>query len=278
MTLFNQSQKNNEKRVKGGYIVVVVLLLSAVLLMLGLSMAARTTEEVFLTSQEQDSARVFNAAESGAEEALYKLETGEATVTTSAPTNISVTSELNDSNINVTGELLSTLDNYVLNEGATLTIPYNGQAPVLKWNNGEDCNQGQGALLITLYHKPNNSSPFEAYHVGLKKKTPSSESCWSDFTATQELAYNADTTLDGSLFGSVTLSNDDFFRVTALYNNVTFSSITNGGFQKIVSTANDRNDGAGQGSETRTVEIIRSHPGYAGIFDYALFSGGNIVK
>lgn len=277
MTLFNQPQKNNKKQVKGGYIVVVVLLLSAVLLMLGLSMAARTTEEVFLTSQEQDSARVFNAAESGAEEALYQLETGEFTVTNPIPTIIPVTDELNDSNISVTGELLSTLDNYVLNEGATLTIPYNGQAPVLKWNNGEDCNQGQGALLITLYHKPSSSSPFEAYHVGLKKKTPSGGSCWSDFTATQELAYNADTTLDGALFG-ITLTNDDFFRVTALYNNVTFSSITNGGFQRIISTANDQNDGAGQGSETRTVEIIRSHPGYAGIFDYALFSGGSIVK
>ncbi len=275
MTLFNQSQKNNEKRVKGGYIVVVVLLLSAVLLMLGLSMAARTTEEVFLTSQEQDSARVFNAAESGAEEALYKLETGGATVTTSAPTNISVTSELNDSNINVTGELLSTLDNYVLEEGATLTIPYNGQAPVLSWPNS---NCDQGALLITLYHY--NGSAYDAYHVGLKKKDDGTASCSnvSDFTATSELGYNDNTTLNHTLFGLSSLTNDDFFRVTALYNNVTFSSITNGGFQRIISTANDKNDGAGQGSETRTVEIIRSHPGYAGIFDYALFSGGNIVK
>lgn len=275
MTLFNQPQKNNKKQVKGGYIVVVVLLLSAVLLMLGLSMAARTTEEVFLTSQEQDSARVFNAAESGAEEALYQLETGEFTVTNPIPTIIPVTDELNDSNISVTGELLSTLDNYVLNEGATLTIPYNGQAPVLSWPN-LNCNQG--ALLITLYHK--NVSAYEAYHVGLKKKDNNSASCnnVTNFTATSELNYDEKTTLNDTLFGLNSLSNGSFFRVTALYDDVTFSSITNGGFQRIISTANDKNDGAGQGSETRTVEIIRSHPGYAGIFDYALFSGGNIVK
>ena len=40
------------------------------MLTIGLSLASRTTQELFLSGQEADSARVFNAAEVGIEEAL----------------------------------------------------------------------------------------------------------------------------------------------------------------------------------------------------------------
>src|SRR5690554_2189542 len=59
-----------QKRRQSGQIGVIVLLTMAGMLTIGLSLASRTTQESLLTGKETESARVFNAAEEGIEEAL----------------------------------------------------------------------------------------------------------------------------------------------------------------------------------------------------------------
>ncbi|MDQ3008290.1 MAG: hypothetical protein M3Q81_01715, partial [bacterium] len=55
---------------QAGQIGLIILLIMVVLLTAGLSLAARTTQELFLAQQSAESARVFNAAEAGIEQAL----------------------------------------------------------------------------------------------------------------------------------------------------------------------------------------------------------------
>ena len=62
--------QRDKKKTQSGQVAIVILLIMVVLLTVGLSLASRTTQELFLSQQESESARVFNAAEVGIEDAL----------------------------------------------------------------------------------------------------------------------------------------------------------------------------------------------------------------
>src|SRR5258708_19174487 len=57
-------------RHQSGQIGIIIILIMVVLLTVGLSLAARSSREVTLSTQEAESTRTFNAAEAGVEQAM----------------------------------------------------------------------------------------------------------------------------------------------------------------------------------------------------------------
>src|SRR3989344_6964006 len=55
---------------QSGQVGVIILLIMVVLLTLGVSLASRSSQQVYLSTQQAESTRVFNAAEAGIESAL----------------------------------------------------------------------------------------------------------------------------------------------------------------------------------------------------------------
>lgn len=279
--MFKRSSANTKAN---GYIVVVVLLLTAVLLMLGLSMAARTTEQVYLSSQEADSTRVFNAAESGIEEALYQLDSG--SVTTDQIANLqngvyeALEGGLNESAINVEGTKPETISNLSVKQGESITVPVGAEDPVFTWRAPADCASAPG-LIVTLYTRQNNGT---AYHTSYYPKTGPNESDECHTSLGQAATYAAGTpatnsiTLSLSNFATPAPATPVYYRITPLYADITFLSIQNSGAVEIVSTATDDIDENATTNEQRRIKVIRTEPAPPSIFDYAVFSGGELVK
>lgn len=263
-----------------GQIAVVILLIMAVLLVLGLSLAARTTQEIQLSGQEQDSTRVFNAAETGVEKALsdnqYFLDaesTGTTTITLDSelPTGI-------DGSVVITKQ--SGLSTYV-NEGASATVHLEGSGAsevTIAWSkDGEACDT-RASLVIALYY--NDGTDKVQYY-------PIKPSC-TGYSATKAIgfstlnvrdnivgAYNNDYRL--SLSG---ISNPKLARIKPIYAgtdiNVTGVNLTQA--YDIRSEASEE-AAAGQTTvETSAIQVTRTKPAPPTVLEYALYSGGSLVK
>lgn len=264
------------KKKEEGYIVIIVLLLTAVLLMLGLSLATRTTEEVYLSGQEADTTRVFNAAETGIENALYLVENTpgliQATPKTFTAAEIAAP-DGSDSNLQVTGEQTDTFD---------MNIPQ-GEVLTLKWKPGTriitkyaNC-AAAPALIVTLYDPV--AIP-KAYHVTYNPVSAVNTSCSGKGTNFQNSTYvsatSSSVTLDNSTFG-ITPNGNALIRIRPLFADASFT-IEDSAAIKIVSTASDTSGGSGTSAETRKIQVIRTEPAPPSIFDYAVFSGGSLTK
>lgn len=274
-------QSRQSKTYSEGYIVVVVLLLTAVLLMLGLSMAAQTTEQVFLSSQEADSTRVFNAAESGIEDALYQLETG--TVSIDQPTTTFEFDNLNESAVDVIGTKPTEINNINIAQGESMTVPFPSgptSFPIFTWNQSDSCGAEDPAFLVTLY---TDEAGGRAYHQTYSSTSNGSTKCYDKLnkvaTFIDGTPKKNSITLTRADFGSPPEDSALFYRITPLYGDATFLSVTHSGAVQITSTATDIIEGGGATTnEQRRIQVIRTEPAPPSIFDYALFSGGNLEK
>ena len=61
------------KQAQAGQVGLIVLLIMVVILALGLSLATRTSQQAEISIQQEDTTRVFNAAEAGVEAALADI-------------------------------------------------------------------------------------------------------------------------------------------------------------------------------------------------------------
>lgn len=260
-----------------GYIVIIVLLLTAVLLMLGLSLATRTTEEVYLSGQEADTTRVFNAAETGIEEALYKLQVdselgfGEE----AAPIQVNVL-DGSGADLIVTGQQASEFDLTVA-QGEVLTLAWKS-GTTISWTHANDCSNA-AAIIVTLYNTTGPTASHVAYNpykpaVGLNpecdKGTGFDRALGSDGTSSVRL--------DLATFGLglVEPPVGSILRIRPLYADASFH-VTNSSAVQLISTASDTT-GGGTSAETRRIQVIRTEPAAPAIFDYAVFSGETLAK
>lgn len=260
---------------KDGYIVIIVLLLTAVLLMLGLSLATRTTEEVYQSGQEADTTRVFNVAETGIEAALYQIEGGTAVGSIVAPTAPA------GSFLNVEGEQASKFE-VTIPQGEVLTLKWRESTKINWEHNVSNCS-GAPAIVVTLYNVTGAVASHLAYdpynyHTDCKKGT-NFVNAPNKYSPPSLGDLGSSVTLVFSSFGYTAASQihgDSLLRIRPLYADAKFT-IENSGATRIVSTATDET-GGGEGKETRKIEVIRTEPAAPSIFDYAVFSGGALTK
>jgi Tfp pilus assembly protein PilX len=282
-TLFAaRSSRAQSRGISGqpGQIAVVILLIMAVLLVLGLSLAARTTQEIQLSGQEQDSTRVFNAAETGVEKAL-----SDTTYFSEAESTGSKTIDFNTGDLptgltaNVTITPQSGLTTYV-NEGASATIQLAGASPTLSINwskrSTETTCNSRAALIVALYYTDAG--------VDKVQYTPVKPNCGYDaaravgFSETNVVTNGAGDYNHTFTF-AVSVPNPKLARIKPLYagTDLNITGVSNAQAFDIRSEASE--DPTGQTTvEKSAIQVTRTKPAPPTVLEYAVYSGGSLIK
>lgn len=248
---------------QSGQVAVVVLLIMVVLLTIGLSLATRTTQELFLSDQQAESARVFNAAESGIEQALSEVQVGSGTLTVDGV----------DVQYNVTGS--STLDTRVT-EGMSVHLDMSGYAGNVsfEWATEGACSS-RASLVAMIYFDDNGTTKAMSVPFG-----PGCDSRSDDFTDAGNAGgnpYYHTYTIPASALPSGPNISVLFMRVKPIYAD-TDIRITGGiGFPTQYHVINSTATYVG-GDEERSIEVSRTLPSGPSYMDYALYSGAAITQ
>lgn len=257
-------------RHQSGQVGVAILLTMTVLLTMGLSIASRSTEDLFLSEQQSESARVFNAAEAGVEDALAANFDFEGQSRTGSFTGIS------DTTVDYSVTKQNVLETRLF-EGVTVKVDVDDSLDdsgltsnrniLLEWSKETDCSsQDPASLIISVFY--NDAGTVRARYY----------------------AYGACDRSDGFTLGSngtngyyrqVTLplqTGDLFVRVKTVYND-THIRVSGVGWTLPVQAYNIRSEAKNVlGNETRAVEVNKTLDAAPSVMDYALFSGTTIVK
>lgn len=280
-TTSNTSPAFLGRRGQSGQIAVIVLLLMVVLMTVGLSLATRTTEELFLSTQQAESTRVFNAAESGVEDALSQEEIESVTGTQPGSLTVGET----EVNYTITGSNeLETL----LEQGKSILVNLDadgngtgdvstGTLQIYWWGatKGTNCSTDSPAsLIVSEYFADGGTTrsrfiPVGPCNGGTDRNdgylTPTSQSAGNGFR------YRHDLSMSGSTA--------KFLRIKAVYNDthIRVSGVAGANlptqFHTVRSTATNNN-----GDETRTVEVKRTLSTAPSFMEYAVYTPGSLQQ
>lgn len=262
-----QKAKNNHQ---SGQVAIVILLIMVVLLTVGLSLASRTTQELFLSQQEAESARVFNAAEVGVEEALSQdFSTITGTVTLPSSTVV------DDVTTSTTIQSVNTLETQIV-EGAAVHLNltgYGGTSFSLNWARETACNTdvnnpGAASILVSIYYR-DGTTP-KVVHEAYSPCTRFSDQ-FTLVTTDPSGAYFRQTSVPVPNGGSLTPL---FARIRAVYND-TALRVTGTGLTQFYVIRSQANTDIGE--ESRTVEVGRTLSGAPSFMDYSVYSGSDIT-
>jgi hypothetical protein len=257
-------------RNQSGQVGIAILLTMTVLLTMGLSVASRSTEDLFLSEQQSESARVFNAAEAGIEDALsssfdFEGQTSAGTVNTISDT--SVDYEVTKQNILETR----------LFEGVSVKVDVDDSGVGIglltdrnidiDWSKETDCDtQDPSSLIISIFYDDAGTTRARYYAYGACSRS-------DGFTLGSNGTGNYYRTVNLPL-----LTGDLFVRIKAVYND-THIRVAGDGWTLPVQAYNIRSEAKNDlGNETRAVEVNKTLDAAPAIMDYALFSGTTIVK
>lgn len=248
---------------QSGQVGIAVLLIMVVLSTIGISIAARTTQDIQTSRQTQEAAQTFSAAESALEDVLsrgqqYLQETtsGEYTGSTNAQVNYTIEPQ---SELSV--ELL---------EGSAAEIDITGstagQEVKFEWSDTANCAQSPASLILAVVNNSSGTpvSRYLSYAICERGDGFS-------------LVTSAGTTLSRQI--TIALVDGDIaIRLTPIYND-TRILVAGVGWtlpvQQFAITSTARNV---LGRETKAIEVQRTSEYAPGILDYALVSGTSILK
>jgi hypothetical protein len=248
-----------------GQVGLIVLLTMTGMLTVGLSLASRTTQEALISGKESDSARVFNAAEQGVEQALsggleFVGDTYEGTV-----------EDVSGVDVNYTISKVNQLETRLF-EGVSVEVnvtgAQDGNELQVNWSRENDCDtQTPASLIVSVYY--DDSGVTRVRHEALG-------GC--DRGDGFELASVVD--VDGyKRQANLVLTASDFLvRIKPVYNDahirVSSTDFTMPAqYYSVRSQAENQN-----GDELRVVEVNRTLLSAPSIFDYALYSGTDLNK
>lgn len=263
-----------------GQVAVVILLIMAVILVIGLSVASRATQDIQVTTQDQDNARVFNAAETGVDKALADPNSNNF-IGAGADSGV-----VTDNSLQVQTRITTTPQNGVTTHvpmGAAATIYYNNanssQVDVY-WSltsQGLDCNS-RAAVLITVYYSDNGNpnGPIKSAYYPVRPNclasaNPNKASGFAS-SISGNGTYDERYQLDASAYDI------KFIRVQALYaqTDVYVPDAPQQAYD-IRSEAQDISNGANTTGEKSAIKVTRLRPAPPVIFDYGVYSGGDLV-
>jgi Tfp pilus assembly protein PilX len=275
--MINHISKNISS--SSGQIAVIILLIMVVLMTVGLSVVTRTTQEIYLSDQETESARVFNAAEAGLELALSQDFTTINTPTSANNVATGVTTAVTSYTIQPVTSLETTI---IQGEAATVSLAGVAQGSasvVVRWGkNKPACTAA--SLILTLYYLDSTSvtrSWTEAIAPSGCDRgdefDPTLTSAIANNNYNHEYTFNANATPAGPLPASTTPL---FLRIRPVYYDAqVWVTGTNLPVQQHVVRSTSANN---TGDEERIIEVARSGQNPPSIMDYALYSGNGILK
>lgn len=253
---------------QSGQIGVIILLIMVVILTIGLSVATRTTQETFLSTQTAESSRVFNAAEAGIEQALstdlVSLESNPSDSVTGS------VSSVDDTSVNYSITKVRGLETKLF-EGVSVSLNVagvsTGQGLVIEWSQ-HTCAQDPAGLMASIYYNDAGTTRVRYRALGNCARGDGFEQ------ATTQAAGNP----YRYRFTLALQTNDLFVRLQPTYNDTTIKVSGSGWtlptqYYKIRSEATNN-----LGSESRVVEVNRTLPTAPSVMDYALYSGATLVK
>ncbi|NCO11904.1 MAG: hypothetical protein COZ34_05090 [Candidatus Pacebacteria bacterium CG_4_10_14_3_um_filter_34_15] len=248
-----------------GQIAIVILLIMVVLLTVGLSLASRTTQEVFLSQQEAESTRVFNAAESGVENALsqdFSVISESYTVPDISDDNVSVTTIITPQGVLETQ----------ITEGSTVHLNLAGSSTdvTIEWSKLSGCDSS-ASIITSTYYDDDGTTKVE--HEAFGPASP----C-TGLRDTDEFDQVVDSGLDDYIYKKVVSipAGSLYMRIKAVYNDtplrVTGAEASSQFFVINSEAGNDLGD------ENRAIEVGRSLSTGPSFMDYAVYSGGALAQ
>ncbi|MFZ5437547.1 MAG: hypothetical protein ACOZAK_00630 [Patescibacteria group bacterium] len=257
--------KNNNQ----GQVGLIVLLIMVVILALGLSLAARTSQQAEIAIQQEDTTRVFNAAESGVEAALANIFQAESAGTINDLSEDIESLDLSgsDSNVNYNITKSNILETHLKQGTSTeLKVPAAGSISFY-WATEAECLE-TASLLLSVY--ANNGSDVTAKHFAVGDCSGAStrgDNFISNDPGPSPYKYGY------TLFTS---ADDLFVRVKPVYNDTDIKIVGSPAVSQFTINSQAQNTLASQ--ETRTFEVKRTLSTAPAFMEYALVSGSSIIK
>jgi hypothetical protein len=248
-----------------GQIGVIILLIMAVLLTVGLTLAANSNKDLIISQQEEESGRVFNAAEAGIEKALS------SDLTFAAQSLAGTVDSIANVGVNYDINKLHALQTRLL-EGMSVNIDVtgvaDGQGLAIDWSKEDNCaTQDPASLLIGIFTDDAGT---------LKVRYLTAGAC--DRGDGFDLGASGDFNGFRRRITIPLAAGDQFARIKTLYND-THLLVAGSGWTLPVQGFAIRSEAKNElGNETRAVEVTRSLPGAPAVMDYALVSGSDISK
>lgn len=274
---FTANIHNFKKRLndQSGQIAVVVFLMMAVLLVIGLSLATRTSQEIEQAGQAEDTTRVFNAAESGIEQAL-----DEGVFTVGDEETIQV-ADINQASVEL--KVTPTFDFAPIIQSGQSTTVYTSAAAgelIIRWGSGTTC--ATNASIVVTKYVSTGAGNYKAEHEAYNPYGIDCSSRNNQFTTANAAGGTGNINGVSTPFQSrvdIDIDADTaFVRIKPLYTSTQFhvsGSSIDSQSHIIRSQATDESTG---NKEVRTIEVTRTRPAPPTILDYALYSGGTLEK
>ena len=276
----NDRMKKNKK----GQIALIVLLILVIMLTVGLAVVSRTVTELKVSGHQKEAVRAFSAAEAGIEEVLKDV-SAYAGVTNQA---IDITDELK---VYVTvDEISNNVETEIKKNGST-KIDLNGADSGLtqltiywvKRDSDEDpgsCTESNApaSLEIIVYSKNGALGQYSAkryaYNAcnldnGFDSSTPIGGG--SEFLKQVNVPVDVDPAAPAANWQDMLIS------IRAIYNKTTVKVVGNEDLPLQQYRITSRAVAAG-GEAVKAIEVSRTVSALPEIFDYVLFSGGDLVK
>lgn len=253
------------KNSQSGQTGVIILLLMAGMLTVGLSLATQTTQEALLSGKETDSARVFNAAEEGIEQAIssnleFTGDTFSGTVANQADISVAYT---------VTKK--NTLE-VLLFEGVSVSVDVtgaqDGNVLQIDWSKVDDCGSDDlASLLVATYSDVSGVARTRYTYVAGCDRSDGFES-----------AQNIDENDYRRRYNLTLQTGDTLVRIKPIYADTNIN-VTSSGFVLPVQYYAIRSEASrSESNETRIVEVNRTLSAAPSIFDFAIYSGNTLIK
>lgn len=250
-----------------GQVGIIILLIVVVMSTIGISVVSRSSTDVSLSRSAEDANRAFDAAESGAEQALSDTS---ALDPTNPETVTGTITSIPNLEVGYSVDKLNVLDATV-EEGFSATLDVSG-APdggslAISWATQTSCTGDPPAsLVITVYSSAGVSPSYRKIYAGACTHTPT-----DNFTIAGPGT--------GGHFRSVVvslLSTDALVRIRPVYNQ-TALRVASAGWNlpvqqfKVTSTAQSTLN-----KETKALQVDRTLPHPPSLMDFTLYAGGNI--
>lgn len=254
---------------QSGQVGIIIILIMVVLLTFGLSIASRSTREVALSQQEEESNRVFNAAEAGIERALatdldFQGESLSSDETIIPGTDSELTYNITKNRILET-RLIEGTTAMVQMQDDTNTLP---STIYIDWSRDSDCNATEkpSSLIVSVYNVSASTSADVRHYAfaacDRNDDIPIGENGQNGYFRRASIP---------------TQTGDQFMRIKTVYND-TFLRVS--GSSTLPTQAYDIRSEANStlGTEARTVEVKRTLSVAPSVMDFALFSGTTLTK
>lgn len=232
--------KNNS-----GQAALIILLIMVALLTIGLSVVSHSVTDISISQDEEEAMRAFSAAEAGIEEALGQVDLG--SWDPGGPISVG------DLNANVSVSPISEIER-TINQNEFTNIILQGFTGdlIVKWDEG-------AALEMTVFQSTGEIRRY-GYTGG--------DGCSSGFNNDPDRQVTI-----------IVNPQDVLLRIRALCSETTITLETTGSLPTQEYSIDSRAvAGAGEESKTSAIQVSRTIPALPPIFDYVLFSGGDLVK